>query len=293
MPTSEKSGDKSKTSFYPRLTSFLPVKLNFNWQPVSASFLKKIPVILTVTNDFLLSKNKVTGSVVPRDAGNSQMQCHLQPQHPSQRTTAAMDSRRAQNHSQSSVHWKDQCHSEPALLCPIYCALFRTEWMKKPAFWSNGIIAFLNSAMDMNIEKSNQFSEAVIRTQKHDEGVQQHLSEPAFYLFHRFKQTRASSKRFIQESEQIDESALQVKKRRQRKKQRTDDSVGVAKSSSNTTNNSITESMTQDQIQQYNEEQKTEIWGQGKTNKFWEKDQMLARLMIAGLNTYAPETKKK
>ena len=58
------------------------------------------------------------------------------------------------------------------------------NWMMKLTFWCHGVINLLDSAMDMQIEDSNQFSEAVIWNQKHDQDVYEHVLEPADYVLH-------------------------------------------------------------------------------------------------------------
>jgi hypothetical protein len=73
---------------------------------------------------------------------------------------------------------------------PIYSLTvanyLRGTWMKNTALWSRGVVDLVESALDMDIEGNNQFSEAVFRHVKHEQDVE-HVSNPGDYVLHRWE----------------------------------------------------------------------------------------------------------
>ena len=70
----------------------------------------------------------------------------------------------------------------------------RTEWMKKPALRSNGIVEVLEQAKGVKLSPSNQLSEANFKNVKINQDVHKHCSEPAEYINHRWEDTNNSNR---------------------------------------------------------------------------------------------------
>jgi hypothetical protein len=94
---------------------------------------------------------------------------------------------------------------EKRLLNPLYSRetshCLQSEWLKKPSLWSRGIIDLLEKAHDMETDGSNQLSEAIFKNVKHNQGVHDHVFEPAACIRHRWDDSNKSERLFIEQSE--------------------------------------------------------------------------------------------
>lgn len=120
--------------------------------------------------------------------------------------------------------------------------------------WSHGIIDVIEKAKDMNIEDSNQFSEAVIRTTKLIEGANDHKSEPARYILFRSVETKNAIKQFALQYRSLDARIRGLESRREaRGKKRSHKEVSSEKS--------------EDMLTQEAEEMQSEVWSRKGSRK--------------------------
>jgi hypothetical protein len=126
-------------------------------------------------------------------------------------------------------------------------AYLKMTWMGKFSLWCHSIVDLLETALDMQIEANNQFSESLMKNVKYNQDVYKHVSEPADYILHRAEDCGESAKQFIHQYEQLHGSINQLISRRA-KRQRADES------------NKSNLALTQDELTQQTEEVETEQW---------------------------------
>jgi hypothetical protein len=136
----------------------------------------------------------------------------------------------------------------------------KTTWMNKPAFWCRGVIHLLENAMDMQIESSNQFSEAVIRNQKHDQDALDHVSEPADYVLHRWQDTQLCHKQFIRQYDALEGRISEVERRREKKRHREEEQARAMSAAADRGDDTSAFLLTQDELTQKEEDEEGEKW---------------------------------
>jgi hypothetical protein len=134
------------------------------------------------------------------------------------------------------------------LYSPTVAKYLRNTWMKKISLWSRSVVDLVESAVDMEIEGNNQFSEAVFRHVKHGQDVFDHTLDVGQYVLHRWTDCQKSERTFIKEYELLGSQLAQVEQRRSQKKRK------QAK-------------LTQDALTQEAEEQEDEPWSRTGSNQ--------------------------
>ena len=86
------------------------------------------------------------------------------------------------------------------------------EWLKKPSLWSPSVVMIAESALDMKMAKSNQHAEGIVKYEKHNVDIDQHIHEPATYMHYCWDDLCNSGKVFRKEVGQSD-SIMTRKKR--------------------------------------------------------------------------------
>jgi len=142
------------------------------------------------------------------------------------------------------------------LYSPTVAKYLRSTWLTKVPLFSRGIIYLLEIAKDMDIEDSNQFSEAVFKNVKHNQDVYNHVSDPGEYLLHRWEDDQRTSRQFIQQFECIKSQLEQLDSRRS-KKRRCEESAGLP---ADEVAPAAAREMTHDELTQQEEEEEEEVW---------------------------------
>jgi hypothetical protein len=114
--------------------------------------------------------------------------------------------------------------------------------------------------MDMQIESSNQFSEAVIRNQKHDQDALDHVSEPTDYVLHRWQDTQLCHKQFIRQYDALEGRISEVERRREKKRHREEEQARAMSAAADRGDDTSAFSLTQDELTQKEEDEEGEKW---------------------------------
>ena len=149
------------------------------------------------------------------------------------------------------------------LYCPAVGEYIRSTWMLKTAYWCRGIVDLLETFKNMDIESSNQFLEGIIGNQKQNQDVYNHISEPARYVLHRYRDSQACSKHFIKEYDSLQGNITQMEKRQKNKRKREQEvaeRLASAPPDEEVSTMVASALLTQDQLTQMDEEDEGEKW---------------------------------
>lgn len=172
-----------------------------------------------------------------------------------------------------------------SMYSPTVAAYLKRYWMGKFSLWCRGIVDVIETGMDMQIEANNQFSEGLIKNIKHNQGVYDHVSEPADYILHRYDDSDRSTKQFIHQYETVHGKIQELLSRRAKRQREGNLNAPLV----------VAAMPTEDELTQQAEEAETEPWKKrGRAPEF---DNKLRSELVevlhedASLNNYSKKHK--
>ena len=129
--------------------------------------------------------------------------------------------------------------------------------------------------MGMKIEDSNQFLEAAIQNQKHNQNARQRISEPAECVPHRFKESHEDCRKFVEQIKTLPARVAAMQPRCANGR----DAAAVP--------------LTQDEMTQQEEDEEQSIWSRGGGASPQERDAALRGSLAAVLASEGIERQQR